>query len=72
MSVARLLHLTRNLPSKVFSSKFGAGILQTARTTSKCGTFWKISDNLISKISKQDGNITVTKGTLTKIHEVNK
>ena len=52
-------HLTGSIPSEMFYSAFGAEILRTARSNSKCDTFCKTSENLIFRMSKQGGIITV-------------
>ena len=63
-----MANLTSNIPSKNFCFTFVAGILQTIRTTSKCQTFCKTSENLPSRISKQCDNITLFARTRTKIY----
>ena len=54
-SGVRSPHLTSKIPSKMFSSAFGAQIPQTPCTTSSCET----PENLISKMSKQGRDISV-------------
>ena len=46
-------HLTSNIASKMFYFLFGAEILRTTPTTSKCETFFKTSEDLIFRMSKQ-------------------
>ena len=46
----------------MFYSAFGAEVLSTARTNSNCEVFYNTPENLISILSKQDGNITALPG----------
>ena len=49
----------------MFYSGIEAEIVRAACTTSKGGTFCNISENLISRMSKQGCNITAFARTLT-------
>ena len=51
-SIVRMQHLTSHVPTKMFYSVSGARILWRTSTTSKCETFYKTFENLISKMTK--------------------
>ena len=56
------------LLSKIYYSAFKTDILQDACTYSYCEAFSKTSDNLLSRMSKLGGTITVAR-TLTEIYD---
>ena len=66
--IVRMQHLTSHVPSKMFYSVTGTGILWRTCTTSKYETFYKTFENLISKTTKQGGDINVLTKRLFKIH----
>ena len=47
---------------------FGAKILRTALTTTRCQRFCKTSENLIFRVSKQGGNVIDFPRSLTKLY----
>ena len=62
-----MLHITVLL-SKIYYSAFRIDILQDACTYSSCEAFSKTSDNLLSRMSKLGGTITVAR-TLIEIYD---
>ena len=56
-SIVRTPHPTSNTAPEMFYSEFGAETLRTTHTTNKYETFCKISDNLITRMTKQGGDI---------------
>ena len=60
-----MMHFTSTIPSKMFYSVFEAEIPQTTYTRSKCETFCKASENLVSRLYQQGGDINVFTMTVT-------
>ena len=63
----RMPYLAIKILSKMFYSTVGAGILQTPCSAIKWGTFCKPSENLISRITKKCGIITLFARALAEI-----
>lgn len=66
----RMPYLAIKILSKMFYSTVGAGILQTPCSAIKWGTFCKPSENLISRIFKKSGNISLFTRTLEEIYDI--
>ena len=53
----------------MFNYAFGIEILQAAHTISTCQIFCKTSENLIPRLTNQEGNITIFARTLSEMYD---
>lgn len=68
-SIVRMLHPTSNIKSEMFYSAFTSfSTCLSASTTSNYEQFCKTSNNLISRMPSQVGDITVFKKALIKTY----